>query len=84
MNATFYHPEGVGMVERMVKIVKQIITMYIDPSHTNWDEYFQSSISAYNTSKQSSTKLSPYEALYAREAIKLSDVILSSVLWNQK
>jgi hypothetical protein len=78
LNATFYPPEGVGMVERMVKIVKQIITMYIDQSHTNWDEYLQSSISAYNTSKQSSIKLSPYEALYAREAIKLSDVILSS------
>ena len=78
VNATFYHPEGVGMVERMVKVVKQILTMYIDPSHTNWDEYLQSSISAYNTSKQASIKCSPYEALYAREAIKVSDVFLST------
>jgi hypothetical protein len=29
VNATFYHPEGVGMVERMVKVVKQILTMYM-------------------------------------------------------
>jgi hypothetical protein len=39
VNATFYHPEGVGMVERMVKIGKQILTMYIDATQTNWDEY---------------------------------------------
>ncbi len=66
------------MVERMVKIVKQILTMYMDPSHTNWDEYLQSSIAAYNTSKQASLKISPYEALYARDAVKVSDVMLST------
>ena len=78
LNATFYHPEGVEMVERMVQIVKQILTMFIDASHTNWDECLQSSIAAYNTSKQSSLKISTYEALYAREAVKVSDVILST------
>ena len=77
-NATFYHPQGVGQVERMVKIIKQILTMYVDDTHTNWDEFLQSSISAYNTSCQASLKLTPYEALYARQAIKLSDVLLDS------
>ena len=78
LNSTFYHPEGVGMVERMVKIVKQIITMYINPAHTNWDEVLQSSISAYNTSKQASIKVSPYEALFVREPTKLADVLLAT------
>ena len=77
-NSTFYNPEGVGMVERMVKTIKQIITMYVDASHTNWAEFLQSSIAVYNMSKQSSLKLTPCEALFAREAIKLSDVMLNS------
>ena len=77
-NATFYHPEGVGQVERMVKIIKQILTMYVDSSHSNWDEFLQSSISAYNTSKQASLQLTPYEALFARKPIKLADVMLSA------
>ncbi len=84
VNATFYHPEGVEMVERMVKIGKQILTINIDATQTNWDEYLQSSISAYNTSKQASIKCSPYEALYAREAIKVSNVMLSTPVVVQK
>jgi hypothetical protein len=56
------------MADQMVKVVKQILTIYIAPSNTNRDEYLQSSISAYNTSKQASIKCSPYEALYARKA----------------
>jgi hypothetical protein len=78
LNSTFYHPEGVGMVERMVKIIKQILTMYINPTHTNWDNFLQSSMSAYNTHKQASIKISPYEALYAREPVKVADVLLAT------
>ena len=87
LNSTFYHPEGVGLVEQMVKIIKQIFTMYINPSHNNWDNFLQSSMSAYNTSKQASIKISPYEALYAREPVKLADVMtrnLSEYVTNLK
>jgi hypothetical protein len=77
VNATFYHPAGNGMIERMIKSIKQILTMYVDATHTNWDNFLQSSISAYNTSKQASLKMSPYEVLFAREPVKLADVILS-------
>ena len=78
VNATFYHPQGVGQVERMVKIIKQILTMYVDATHSNWDDFLQSSIAAYNTSKQASLQLTPYEALFARKPIKLADVMLST------
>jgi hypothetical protein len=62
----------------MVKIIKQILTMYVDASHSNWDDYLQSSISAYNTNKQASLQLTPNEALFARKPIKLADVMLDS------
>jgi sulfur carrier protein ThiS len=77
-NSTIYHAEGNGCVERMNKTMKQIMTMYVDDSHANWDEFLQSSISAYNTSMQASIGVSPYEANFGRRPITLADVMLTS------
>lgn len=60
INSSFYHAAGNGMVERVIKSIKQILTMYVNPHHSDWDEFLQASISAYNTSKHSSLKVSPY------------------------
>ena len=76
-NSTFYHAEGNGMVERTVKSVKQIVTMYVNVEHSNWDEFLQPSISAYNTTVHSSLKLSPYEALFAKSPTILAEVMLA-------
>ena len=38
-NASFYHPAGNGMVERVNKSIKQILTMNVNPKHSNWDEF---------------------------------------------
>lgn len=76
LNSTFYHPEGNGLVERTIRSIKQIITMYINPVHNNWDEYLQAAISAYNTHTSASTKFSPYEILFARKPIVITDAIL--------
>jgi hypothetical protein len=77
-NSTFYHPEGNGLVERMNKTIKQILTMYVNATHTNWDVHLQSSVSAYNTSIQASTGYSPYEVLFGRRPVVLADVVLSN------
>lgn len=76
-NSSFYHAPGNGMVERLVKSIKQIMTMYIDSSHSNWDEFLQSSIAAYNASKHASIGMSPYEALFARKPTRVEEVILA-------
>ena len=52
--------------------------MYVDQTHSNWDEFLAAAISAYNTSKHSSSKYSPYEANFGREPIILADVLLNS------
>ena len=57
LNSTFYHPQGVLMVERMLMIIKQILTMYINLTHNNWDNFLQSSMSAYNSHKQAPIKI---------------------------
>ena len=76
-NSTFYHPEGNGLVERMNKTLKQILTMYVNASHSNWDVHLQAAVSAYNTSLHKSIGCSPYEVVFGRKAINLADVILS-------
>ena len=77
-NSSFYHPPGNGLAERMVKTMKQIMTMYVDTTHTNWDQSLQASISAYNTSFHASIGCSPYEVLFARKPRVLADVMLST------
>ncbi|RNA38447.1 Retrovirus-related Pol poly from transposon [Brachionus plicatilis] len=49
INLTFYHPAGNGQIERMVRTIKQILTMYVNCTHSNWDEFLQASVAAYNT-----------------------------------
>ena len=75
--STFYHPEGNGLVERMIKSIKQILTMYVDSKHSNWDIHLQSAVSSYNTNVQDSIGCSPYEVLFGRRPSVLADVILS-------
>ena len=52
--------------------------MYVDRDHSNWDDFLQASIVAYNTTVHSSSKFSPYEANYGRAPITLADVMLST------
>ena len=75
-NSSFYHHEANGLAERMIKSMKQIVTMYISDNHSNWDVLLQPAISAYNTAFHASIKCSPYEALFARKATSLADVLL--------
>lgn len=71
-----YHAAGNDAVEKMNKILKQILTMYVDTKHENWDEYLQAAISAYYTSPHASSGFSPYEANFGRVPVTLTDVML--------
>ena len=77
-NSTFYHPEGNGLVERMNKTFKQILTMYVNSAHNNWDVHLQAAIAAYNTTIQDSIGCSPYEVLFGKKPSLIADVILSN------
>ena len=45
-----YHPQTNGLIERMNKSIKQVITAYVDPLHQAWDEVLPFAVHAYNTS----------------------------------
>jgi hypothetical protein len=78
INSTFYHPEGNGLIERTIYSVKQILTMYVDVTHQNWDVHLQAAISAYNASKHSSIGCSPYEVVFGRKPVLVADIVLSN------
>jgi hypothetical protein len=57
INTTAYHPQCNGFNATLCKI----LLMYIKNNQTDWDEYLKTALFAYNTSKQETTLMSPFE-----------------------
>ena len=58
-----YHPQTNGQVERMNHTLAMMISMYITPEQTNWDDPLPFICFAYNTARQESTGYSPFFAI---------------------
>jgi hypothetical protein len=67
INTTAYYPQCIGLTERFNATLCQILSMYIKNNQTDWDEYLKTALLAYNTSKQETTLMSPFEILNGRE-----------------
>ena len=63
-----HHPQTNGMVERLNGSLKQILRVFVDEHADQWVFYLQPSTFAYNTSSKATSGLSPFFALYGREA----------------
>ena len=65
------HPQANGLVERTVATIKRALRKHCESvlNVDTWDLKLPMVVLAYNCSKQSSTKVSPYHLLYAREPI---------------
>ncbi len=48
LNTTSYHHEGVGMAERSIRTLKEIIRCYINKTHTNYDDLLNQVVFTYN------------------------------------
>jgi hypothetical protein len=64
--STPYHPQTNAIVERFNATFVPQISKLQDTEHSNWDEYLQAVVFAYNTGIHKSTRYSPYELLYGR------------------
>ena len=69
VRSTTYHPQTNGQVERVNRILKQLIKCYVNDNHTNWDQYLDQLCCAINTSPSRTTNRSPFEILYGRDFI---------------
>ncbi|GFY48523.1 retrovirus-related Pol polyprotein from transposon 17.6 [Trichonephila inaurata madagascariensis] len=65
---TAYHPQTNGLTERFNKTLADMLSMYVDAEHKNWDEILPFVIFAYNTAKQETTGFTPFYLLHGRDA----------------
>lgn len=61
---TAYNPQANGLDERFNEMLP-----VIDDNASEWDRFLESVLFAYHTSKQASTKFSPFVLLYGRDPI---------------
>ena len=56
-------------MERFNRMFAEMLSMYVDSSHDNWDESIDYVTFGYDTGRQESTKFNSFYLLYDREAL---------------
>jgi transposase InsO family protein len=65
--STTYHPESDGKIERVNRVIEDILRMYVMEKPSKWEYYLHLVEFAYNNGYQTSLKMSPFEALYGKK-----------------
>ena len=63
-----YLPQTDGQVERMNRTLKGILMAYVNKDQNDWDDHLPLALFAYRSSVHSSSGVSPFKAIYGREA----------------
>ena len=64
---TAYRPQSNGSIERSNTKLNEFLRLYTN-KELEWDEWIEFAAFSYNTSKHSSTNLTPFEVLFGKEA----------------
>jgi hypothetical protein len=73
-----YHPQTDGQTERTHRTIKQILRGFVHNQHNDWLHALPLAEFCYNNSVHSSTKFSPFEALYGFNPLSPPDLITAS------
>ena len=72
------HPQGDGMAEAMIKILKRAVAKQVDTHGTDWDSYLQPTAFAVRGSLNNSTKCTPAELVLGNNVIRPIDVSIKN------
>src|SRR3954469_2675861 len=64
--STIFHPQSSGQVERVNKILEDMLRACVISFGKNWEKSLPFAEFAYNNSFQSSLNMAPFEFLYGR------------------
>lgn len=67
MVSTAYHPQTNGLDERLNQTLQRALLKIVEENENQWNKFLDSVLFAYRTSRQSSTKYSPFYLMYGRE-----------------
>jgi transposase InsO family protein len=73
--STAYHPQTQGLVEKVNGILVDMLSMYLNEDHSNWDITLPLITFEYNKS----TRFSPFELLYGRKPTFPQDINLEAL-----
>ncbi|KAH9099595.1 hypothetical protein Ae201684P_018608 [Aphanomyces euteiches] len=62
-----YHPQSQGLVEHSNHTIIQMLKIFVNDHHTDWDTYLPRLLFAYRTSYQETLGDSPYFCLFGRD-----------------
>lgn len=63
-----YHPQSNGLDERLNQTLKSKLRLLVNEHMDDWDELIDNVLFAYRSSRQASTKCTPFLLMYGREA----------------
>lgn len=79
---TAYKPSTNGLTERFNASLKNMLSLYVNSDHKNWDHFLPFVTLAYNSSKQPSMGYSPFMLVYGREPRLPTDACLDLATEN--
>ena len=79
--STAYHPQTNGLDERFNQTLQRSLLKLVHEDESKWDRYLDSVLFAYRTSKQASTKYSPFYLMYGREPRLPIDLIVTNQVY---
>ena len=74
IHTTAFHPEGNGLVERANGTIVKGLALLINEEQDDWSELLPMILFSYHTSYHRSIGMTPYEAMFGRNAITPRDL----------
>jgi transposase InsO family protein len=71
-----YHPQSNGKNERQHRTMNDILAKHVNEENTDWDEKLYIALQGIRMNINDSSKFSPFELLYGRDALLPIDNLL--------